>query len=201
MHPNILTLHRVLETSAFLLLLLEFVPGHDLLYFLEERRDLDSVDLSSDSARASTPPTPGLLSLLNQSHLLSHARLCLIASMFEQMCEAVATCHEASVFHRDIKPENFIVTDGCAWNPDGICEHKVITKLCDFSLSTRDAISPDMNYGCAPYMSYGMLLFSISYFSFILSSYHFTECRNNMAPEYKPRGADVWSLGIVLISM
>lgn len=32
-------------------------------------------------------------------------------------------------------------------------------------------------------------------------AHHFTECRNNVAPTYKPRGADVWSLGIVLINM
>jgi serine/threonine protein kinase len=180
-HSNIVTLHRTLETSAFLLLLLEFVPGQDLFYFLEQARDHYDVDPASDPALNRTPPTPGLLSSLHPSQLLSNTRLRLIASMFAQMCEAVATCHEASVFHRDIKPENFIVTDGWMLNQDGILERKVVVKLSDFGLSTRDAVSSDMDCGSAPYMSF--------------------ECRNNVAPVYKPRAADVWSLGIVLINM
>ncbi|KAH9980443.1 hypothetical protein BJV74DRAFT_857110 [Russula compacta] len=51
----------------------------------------------------------------------------------------------------------------------------------DFGFSTCDAISSDFDCGSAPYMSY--------------------ECRNNVAPMYKPRAADVWSLGVVLITM
>ncbi|KAH9991761.1 kinase-like domain-containing protein [Russula vinacea] len=180
-HSNIVTLHRTLETSTFLLLVLEYVPGQDLFYFLEQARDHYDVDLAADPALTHTPPTPGLLSSLHPSQLLSHTRLRLIASMFAQMCEAVATCHDASVFHRDIKPENFIVTDDSILNRDGIRERKVIVKLSDFGLSTRDAVSSDMDCGSAPYMSY--------------------ECRNNVAPVYKPRAADVWSLGIVLINM
>ncbi|PIL34178.1 hypothetical protein GSI_03889 [Ganoderma sinense ZZ0214-1] len=191
-HPNIVTLHRTLETPSFLLLLLEFVPGEDLFYFLEQARDHyetdpSTTDLStsppfSDSSCASrTPPTPSLLSALAPSQLLSRTRLRLIASMFSQMCEAVATCHDHSVFHRDIKPENFIVTDGWIKIPDGRSERKVVVKLTDFGLSTTDVDSADMDCGSAPYMSY--------------------ECRNNIHPTYSPRAADVWSLGIVLINM
>ncbi|KAI0062852.1 kinase-like protein [Artomyces pyxidatus] len=183
-HPNIVTLHRTLETSAFLLLLLEYVPGEDLFYFLEQARDHydadpSTVDTSFPSSQ--TPPTPGLLSSMHPDQLLSHTRLRLIASMFSQMCEAVAVCHDTSVFHRDIKPENFIVTDGWTTNPDGTRERKVVVKLTDFGLSTTDVESYDMDCGSAPYMSY--------------------ECRNNVAPVYKPRAADVWSLGIVLVNM
>ncbi|KAI0645424.1 kinase-like protein [Trametes meyenii] len=191
-HPNIVTLHRTLETPSFLLLLLEFVPGEDLFYFLEQARDHYEMDPSttdlstsppvSDSSCASrTPPTPSLLSSLNPAQLLSRTRLRLIASMFSQMCEAVATCHDHSVFHRDIKPENFIVTDGWTTLPDGRSERKVVVKLTDFGLSTTDIESADMDCGSAPYMSF--------------------ECRNNLHPTYSPRAADVWSLGIVLINM
>jgi serine/threonine protein kinase len=196
------TLHRTLETSAYLLLLLEFVPGQDLFYFLEQARDHYDVDPTADPALTHTPPTPGLLSSLHPSQLLSYKRLRLIASMFAQMCEAVAACHDASVFHRDIKPENFIVTDGWAFNQDGIRERKVIVKLSDFGLSTRDAVSSDMDCGSAPYMSYGTLSPPFIYpFPTPYLGARFTECGNNVAPSYKPRAADVWSLGIVLINM
>jgi serine/threonine protein kinase len=184
-HPNIATLHRTFETSSFLLLLLEYVPGEDLFYFLEQARDHydpdspPSADLAISSSR--TPPTPSLLSNMHPSQLLSRNRLRLIASMFSQMCEAVAACHDQQVFHRDIKPENFIVTDGWMTLPDGRRERRVIVKLTDFGLSTTDLESSDMDCGSAPYMSF--------------------ECRNNVAPTYKPRAADVWSLGIVLINM
>jgi serine/threonine protein kinase len=57
------------------------------------------------------------------------------------MCEAVATCHDASVFHRDVKLEIFIVNDGWTLDQDGIGERKVVIKLSDFSLATRDAVS------------------------------------------------------------
>ena len=63
--------------------------------------------------------------------------------MFAQICEEVATCHEASVFHQDIKPENFIVTDGWTLNQHGIRERKVVVRLSDFGFSTCDAVSSD----------------------------------------------------------
>ncbi|KAH0827938.1 Pkinase-domain-containing protein [Lanmaoa asiatica] len=179
-HPNIVTLYRTFETPAFLLLLLEYVPGEDLFYFLEQARDhyeptpVTSEDVPSSPSR--TPPTPSLLASLHPSQLLSPTRLRLIARMFSQMCDAVASCHEQGVFHRDIKPENFIVTDGFV---NG--ERRVIVKLSDFGLSTTEAECSDMDCGSAPYMSF--------------------ECRNNCAPTYRPAPADVWSLGIVLINM
>jgi serine/threonine protein kinase len=146
-----------LETSAFLLLLLDFIPGQDLLYSLEHTCDHYDIDPTADPALTHTPSTPTLLLFLHSSQLLSFARLRLIASIFVQMCEAVATCHDVSVFHRDIKPENFIITDGWIFNRDGILEPKVIVRLSGFRFSTRDAVSSDMDCGSAPYTSYGML--------------------------------------------
>ncbi|KZO92580.1 Pkinase-domain-containing protein, partial [Calocera viscosa TUFC12733] len=109
--------------------------------------------------------------------LLSSQRLRLIARMFTQMCAAVAFCHANGIAHRDIKPENFIVTEGEA--EDG--ERRVVVKLTDFGLASRERESRDVDCGSAPYMSF--------------------ECANNVAPTYATQPADVWSLGIVLINM
>ncbi|EIW67802.1 hypothetical protein TREMEDRAFT_39946, partial [Tremella mesenterica DSM 1558] len=136
---------------------------------------------------AATPPTPSLLSAFSASTLLSARRLKLIASMFSQMCEAVAVCHEAGVSHRDIKPENFICCDSIEldapteedFGPQA--KRKVVVKLTDFGLATTEEESGDVECGSKPYMSY--------------------ECRNNLGPTYSPAPADVWSLGIVLINM
>ncbi|KAF8750679.1 Protein tyrosine kinase [Rhizoctonia solani] len=149
-HSNVVTLHAALESNSCLFLVLEY--------------------------QNRTPPTPSLLSALGPSLILSPTRLKLIASMFRQMCDAVAACHAHGVSHRDIKPENFIVTDAEVGE-----DRRVVVKLSDFGLATGDDESADMDCGSAPYMSY--------------------ECRNNCAPTYKPRAADVWSLGIVLINM
>lgn len=175
-HLNLVTLHRTLETPSFLLLLLEFVPGEDLFYFLEQSRDhfspafpaspsstpttpISEEPSPSSSGTGHTPPTPSLLSSIHPTHLLSQTRLKLIASMFGQMCDAVAACHDQSIFHRDIKPENFIVTDGFVEKEgrDGsvVKERKVVVKLTDFGLGTMDAESADMDCGSAPYMSFG----------------------------------------------
>ncbi|CAE6372776.1 unnamed protein product [Rhizoctonia solani] len=189
-HPNVVSLHAALESDSCLFLVLEYVRGPDLFYFLEQSRDtLPPSPLSEEhehefTPRAPshvpeqnrTPPTPSLLSALGPNFILSPTRLKLIASMFRQMCDAVAACHAHGVSHRDIKPENFIVTDAQVDE-----DRRVLVKLSDFGLATGDDESADMDCGSAPYMSY--------------------ECRNNCAPTYKPRAADVWSLGIVLINM
>lgn len=147
-----------------------------------------SISLSSHAA---TPPTPSLLSAFSANTLLTPRRLRLIASMFSQMCEAVAVCHDAGVSHRDIKPENFICCDSVELEAENTADgspdfgpqarRKVIVKLTDFGLATTEEESGDVECGSKPYMSY--------------------ECRNNLGPSYRPKPADVWSLGIVLINM
>lgn len=219
-HTNIVTLHQTLQTNKWLFLMLELCPGEDLFYWLEKSRDVhppptpepfSSSKMSSSSIPFSssqlmsgmgsytpslghppfqTPPTPSLLSAFSANTLLTARRLKLIASMFAQMCEAVAVCHDAGVSHRDIKPENFICCDSSEL--EGRAKQKVIVKLTDFGLATTETESGDVECGSKPYMAYG---------TFDRPAALTAECRNNLAPAYAPAPADVWSLGIVLINM
>ncbi|KAG8779349.1 hypothetical protein FRC16_003452, partial [Serendipita sp. 398] len=176
-HENIVTLWTTLETDSYLLFVLDYVPGEDLFYFLEQNRDHEEAPTAHADGSAAPPVVA-----LEPTVLLSYRRLLLIGSMFSQMCDAVAHCHKNGVFHRDIKPENFMVTDTRVFNPaTGQHERNVSVKLTDFGLATRDVESGDMDCGSAPYMSF--------------------ECHNNLMPTYATGPADVWSLGMVLINM
>jgi serine/threonine protein kinase len=117
----------------------------------------------SPSLTSHTPTTPSLLAAYSASALLSNRRLRLIASMFVQMCEAVALCHDVGVSHRDIKPENFICCDSQELSalPRGDDEvafydkRKVIVKLTDFGLATSEERNTDVECGSRPYMAFG----------------------------------------------
>ncbi|TIC03593.1 kinase-like protein [Wallemia mellicola] len=220
-HQNIVTLYHTLETSGWLFLLMEYCPGQDLYYWLQGRLDESSLDVEESDEEVTmsnemtpsastlaatplarsqhsfmdkylggvgskTPSTPSLLANVDTRNTMEgRARLRLISRMFESMCEAVAICHDNGISHRDIKPENFIVTDGVdiVELGDGRTkkERKVVCKLTDFGLSTFDQESSDFDCGSKSYMAF--------------------ECRNNLNPTYKPKPADVWSLGIVLLNM
>lgn len=190
-HPNIVTLYRTYETPEWLFLVLEYCPGQDLFYWLEQAHDTENLGAAtpggnSDEADAdlttmeSTPPSPSLLASTNSRFLLSRRRLKLISRMFQQICEAVGFCHDRGISHRDIKPENFIVEDTRGSEFAGSTD-RIQVKLTDFGLAVAQTRCIDFDCGSKPYMSY--------------------ECRNNTLRWYNPIESDIWSLGIVLLNL
>ncbi|WFC97628.1 hypothetical protein MYAM1_000347 [Malassezia yamatoensis] len=192
-HSNIINLHCTYETSDWLFLIMEYCPGRDLYFWLEEA-DVKAAPRSAShpimapsavgrpDGDASLLSTPWLLARSSRHLLLSERRLHFVADMFGQMCNAVQFCHDRGISHRDIKPENFIVQDlrdeeSKRYTNQGA----VIVKLTDFGLATMKERCDDFNCGSKPYMAY--------------------ECRNNLASTYDPKQADVWSLGIVLLNL
>ncbi|KAF8305533.1 kinase-like protein, partial [Clavulina sp. PMI_390] len=127
-HGNIVTLYGALETEELLMLVLEYVRGEDLYYFLETEQIGEGEAQDNSSRRSSI--------------------------MFAQMCDAVQACHAQGISHRDIKPENFIVTTTSDDTDKANSMGKVIVKLSDFGLATTDRWSADVDCGSAPYMSY-----------------------------------------------
>jgi serine/threonine protein kinase len=122
-HKNIITLYRTYETPEWLFLVLEYCPGQDLYYWLEQAHDVDGE--SEEAAQAivrahqstvltcntdyrdeggdgtispdGTPPSPSLLASTSNEGLLSRKRLRLISKMFRQTCEAVQFCHDRGI--------------------------------------------------------------------------------------------------------
>lgn len=165
-HANVVTLWTTFEISSHLLLVLDYVHGETLFHFLEQQRGYETT----------TSSMGGIL------QPLSYDRLRLVASIFTQMCDAVAHCHRNQVSHRDIKPESFMITEERVYSTSsGQYERKFAVKLIEFGLATRDVYSGDRDCGSAPYMSF--------------------ECKNSLKSTYATGPADVWSLGVVLINL
>lgn len=181
-HLNVVTLHCAYETSNWLFLVLEYCPGKDLYYWLQEASEAmdthlrESADLPESVSLDMNDKGTGLSRVAKM--LLSDQRLRMVSHMFAQMCDAVQLCHDYGVSHRDIKPENFIIENKLQHDA---LDSGVVVKLTDFGLATTHECSNEFHCGSKPYMAF--------------------ECRHDLASSYDTKQADVWSLGIVLLNL
>ncbi|UZJ51481.1 hypothetical protein CBS101457_000801 [Exobasidium rhododendri] len=213
-HPYIVTLYRVYETAEWLFLILEYCPGQDLYYWLEQAHDVTHLGAetpsgevlgSSDSyydgdltTTEATPPSPSILASTESRYLLSTRRLKLISRMFQQMCLAVSFCHDRGISHRDIKPENFIVEDvrGLAMRQgdgdDDDDDYSGISNAANNNNNIKVKLT-DFGLAVAQEQCIDFDCGSKPYMSY--------ECHNNSTRWYDPKQSDIWSLGIVLLNL
>ncbi|KAI9603315.1 hypothetical protein H4Q26_002634 [Puccinia striiformis f. sp. tritici PST-130] len=65
LHSNIVALHRALETPNWLFLVIEYCPGQDLFYWLEQARDSQDLESLSSRTNSCAPHFPSFI----QPHL------------------------------------------------------------------------------------------------------------------------------------
>jgi len=108
--------------------------------------------------------------------------------LFEELVDAVASCHKVGVYHRDLKPENILLT----------CKNDPHVRLTDFGLATTDELSTEFGCGSLRYMSPECLSSSTTLSKNSGSS---NEKLKRKGIPYLSSANDVWSLAIILINM
>lgn len=134
-HPNVVTLHRVIDDpqDPCVYVVLDYCPDGDLFSMITENQ---RYMLPASSSRVAEEQ--GIDVAFTQDRLQMDA---LIRDVFDQILDAVDFCHQMGIYHRDLKPENILCLRGGA---------KVV--LADFGLATGDKTSSDFGCGSTFYM-------------------------------------------------
>ncbi|SPO32346.1 related to serine/threonine protein kinase [Ustilago trichophora] len=134
-HPNVVTLHRVIDDpqDPCVYVVLDYCPDGDLFSMITETQRYMLPTSASRSAEQQ-----GIDVAFTQERLKMDA---LIRDVFDQILDAVEFCHQMGIYHRDLKPENILCLRGGA---------KVV--LADFGLATGDKTSADFGCGSTFYM-------------------------------------------------
>ena len=134
-HPNVVTLHRVIDDpqDPCVYVVLDYCPDGDLFSMITETQ---RYMLPSSATRAAEEQ--GIDVAFTQDRLNMDA---LIRDVFDQILDAVEFCHQMGIYHRDLKPENILCLRGGA---------RVV--LADFGLATGDKTSSDFGCGSTFYM-------------------------------------------------
>lgn len=171
-HPNVVTLHRVIDNpwEPYAYAILEYCADGDLFTMITEKQRymLPPEPFVPDPHATDGRPLPP-----DQAYTHARAKMDLIIKdVFGQILDAVEYCHSLGIFHRDLKPENILCT------ADG---RRVL--LADFGLATGDRTSADFGCGSSFYMGpecQGGVTHRLT--------------------EYNTAANDVWSLGVILIN-
>ena len=171
-HPNIVSLHRVIDDpeDPCVYVVLDYCPDGDLFSMITEtqRYQLPNAPKSSSFC---CPLTGEKMDAAFSPERREMDRL--IRNVFDQILDAVEHCHSMCIYHRDLKPENILCLEGGA---------KVV--LADFGLATGEKTSSDFGCGSTFYMGpecQGGITHRLQ--------------------NYSTAANDVWSLGVILVNL
>ncbi|PSR71433.1 hypothetical protein PHLCEN_2v12700 [Hermanssonia centrifuga] len=140
-HPNVITIHRVVQDATYVYLVMDYCPGGDMWRAIVGRQVFARNDF-------------------------------LVRSVFLQLIDTVAACHELGIYHRDLKPNNILISHDC--------NHVFIT---DFGLSTKTDKNMTFNAGTAQY-----------------KSPECANPQRDL-DYYSTARSDIWALGVILLNM
>lgn len=134
-HPNVVSLHRVIDNAddPCVYVVLDYCPDGDLFSMITEAQ---RYMLPAPPSSQRCPPAADFA--FSQERRQMDA---LIRDVFDQILDAVEYCHRMGIYHRDLKPENILCLQGGA---------KVV--LADFGLATGEKTSSDFGCGSTFYM-------------------------------------------------
>ncbi|KAJ3083115.1 hypothetical protein HDU99_000583, partial [Rhizoclosmatium hyalinum] len=101
--------------------------------------------------------------------------------VFNQILDAVESCHENGIFHQDIKPENILIR-----NADSDSISPIVACLSDFGLATKNSMPSTFGAGSVSYTSPESLAGLDS---------------NSRQQFYSAQSQDMWGLSVVLFMM
>lgn len=134
-HPNVVSLHRVIDNAddPCVYVVLDYCPDGDLFSMITETQRY---------MLPAPPSTPHCSTFTDFAFSPERRQMdALIRDVFDQILDAVEYCHRMGIYHRDLKPENILCLQGGA---------KVV--LADFGLATGEKSSSDFGCGSTFYM-------------------------------------------------
>ncbi|POW00828.1 hypothetical protein PSTT_12864 [Puccinia striiformis] len=225
LHSNIVALHRALETPNWLFLVIEYCPGQDLFYWLEQARDSQDLESLSSRTNSCAPHFPSFI----QPHLqpveekpreVSPAESPVVPINTPPSPSLLAsTADDEMLSRRRLRLISKMFVQMCeaveACHQVGVCHRDIKPEnfiVVDDRKGTLGdnwkAQSTDYHHGVRTSVTvkitdWGLGTSSKACEDFDCGSkpYMAYECRNNLNPTYDPVQADIWSLGIVLLNL
>ncbi|PLW56684.1 hypothetical protein PCANC_05121 [Puccinia coronata f. sp. avenae] len=225
LHNNIVALHRALETPNWLFLVIEYCPGQDLFYWLEQARDSQDLESLSSRANSCAPHLPSFVQphfhpVEDKSGEVNSTEVSLVPVNTPPSPSLLAsTADDEMLSRRRLRLISKMFVQMCeaveACHQAGVCHRDIKPEnfiVVDDRKGTLGdnwkAQSTDHQLGVRTSVTvkitdWGLGTSSKACEDFDCGSkpYMAYECRNNLNPTYDPVQADVWSLGIVLLNL
>ncbi|WAQ87126.1 hypothetical protein PtA15_8A27 [Puccinia triticina] len=225
LHNNIVALHRALETPNWLFLVIEYCPGQDLFYWLEQARDSQDLESLSSRTNSCAPHLPSSIQphfhpIEDKPREVNPAEPTAVSFNTPPSPSLLAsTADDEMLSRRRLRLISKMFVQMCeaveACHQAGVCHRDIKPEnfiVVDDRKGTLGdnwkAQSTDHPIGVRTSVTvkitdWGLGTSSKACEDFDCGSkpYMAYECRNNLNPTYDPIQADVWSLGIVLLNL